>query len=139
MHWREREHEAADEAAAADSNVMAALTQCGLVKFFLNLSLDSCCLPWINWTKFLSNRLSIRIRSDFMFNNFQIDAWHFLIRPGKNVVEFFEKIRVNLNLFGGEIRSNEYIFHDARVSGDVDRYSGSDSLHISLSINFLGS
>jgi hypothetical protein len=35
VHWREREHEAAFEAVAADPNVMAALTQCGLVKFFL--------------------------------------------------------------------------------------------------------
>jgi hypothetical protein len=35
VHWREREHEAANEAVAADPNVMAALTQCGLVKFFL--------------------------------------------------------------------------------------------------------
>jgi hypothetical protein len=35
VHWREREHEAANEAVAADSNVMAMLTQCGLVKFFL--------------------------------------------------------------------------------------------------------
>jgi hypothetical protein len=34
VHWREREHEAANEAVAADPNVMAALTQCGLVKFF---------------------------------------------------------------------------------------------------------
>jgi hypothetical protein len=35
VHWREREHEAANEAVAADPNVMAALTQCGLIKFFL--------------------------------------------------------------------------------------------------------
>ena len=35
MHWREREHEAANEAVAADPNVMAMLTQCSLVKFFL--------------------------------------------------------------------------------------------------------
>jgi hypothetical protein len=35
VHWREREHEAANEAVAADPNVMAMLTQCGLVKFFL--------------------------------------------------------------------------------------------------------
>jgi hypothetical protein len=34
VHWREREHEAANEAVAADPVVMAALTQCGLVKFF---------------------------------------------------------------------------------------------------------
>jgi hypothetical protein len=72
-----------------------------------------------------------------MFNYFWVDAWHFLIRPGKNVAEFFEKIRVNLNLLGGEIRSDEDIFHDARVSGDIDRYRGNDSRHISLSINFL--
>jgi hypothetical protein len=35
VHWREREHEAANEAVAADPDVMAALTQCGLIKFFL--------------------------------------------------------------------------------------------------------
>jgi hypothetical protein len=35
VHWREREHEAANEAVAADPNVMVVLTQCGLVKFFL--------------------------------------------------------------------------------------------------------
>jgi hypothetical protein len=35
VHWREREHEAAYEAVAADPAVMAILTQCGLIKFFL--------------------------------------------------------------------------------------------------------
>ena len=35
VHWREREHEAAYEAVAADPNVMATLTQCGIVKLFL--------------------------------------------------------------------------------------------------------
>jgi hypothetical protein len=35
VHWREREHEASNEAVAANPNVMATLTQCGLVKFFL--------------------------------------------------------------------------------------------------------
>jgi hypothetical protein len=35
MHWREREHEAANEATAADPNIMATLTQCDMVKFFL--------------------------------------------------------------------------------------------------------
>jgi hypothetical protein len=35
VHWREREHEAAYEAVVADPAVMATLTQCGLVKFFL--------------------------------------------------------------------------------------------------------
>jgi hypothetical protein len=72
-----------------------------------------------------------------MIDTLWVDAWHFLIRPGKNIAEFFEKIRVSLNLFGGEICSDEDILHDARVSGDVDRYGGSESLHISLSINFL--
>ena len=37
VQWREREHEAANELVAADPNVMAVLTQCGLVKFFLCL------------------------------------------------------------------------------------------------------
>ena len=35
VQWREREHEAANELVAADPNVVAMLTQCGLVKFFL--------------------------------------------------------------------------------------------------------
>jgi hypothetical protein len=37
VHWREREHEAANEVVAADPNVMVVLSQCGLVKFFLCL------------------------------------------------------------------------------------------------------
>jgi hypothetical protein len=72
-----------------------------------------------------------------MIESLWVDACHFLIRPGKNIVEFFEKICVNLNLFGGEIRSDEDILHDLRVSGDVNRYGFSDSHHIPLSINFL--
>jgi hypothetical protein len=72
-----------------------------------------------------------------MFNYFRIDAWNFLIRPSKNIAEFFKKICVNMNLFGGAIRSDEDILHDAGVSGDIDGYHGSDSRHISLSINIL--
>ena len=72
-----------------------------------------------------------------MIESLWVDAWHFLIRPGKNVAKFFEKICVNLNLFGGAIRSDEDILHDARVSGDIDRYCGSDSRHIPLSVNIL--
>jgi hypothetical protein len=52
-------------------------------------------------------------------------------------VEFFEKIRLDLNLFEGEIHPNENVLHDAMVSGDVDWYSRRDSFHISLSINFM--
>ena len=37
VQWREREHKAANELVVADPNVMAVLTQCGLVKFFLCL------------------------------------------------------------------------------------------------------
>jgi hypothetical protein len=35
VHWREREHEAISELVAGDPNVVAALMQCGLLKFFL--------------------------------------------------------------------------------------------------------
>jgi hypothetical protein len=87
--------------------------------------------------KFLSNRLGIRINCDFMFNYFWINTWHFLIRLGKNVMKLFEKIHVDLNLFGGAIHSDEDVLYDARVSGDVDWYSFSDSRHISLNINFM--
>jgi hypothetical protein len=59
------------------------------------------------------------------------------VRLGKNVTEFFKKIYVNLNLFEGAIHSDEDILHDARVSGDANRYSFSDSRHVSLSVNIL--
>jgi hypothetical protein len=65
--------------------------------------------------KLLPNRLGIRIRCDFMFNYFWIN------RPGKNVAELFEKICVDLNLFGGTISSNEDILWDTMVSGYIDR------------------
>jgi hypothetical protein len=65
--------------------------------------------------------LGIWIRCDFMFNYFWIDAWHFLVRPGINVMKFFKKIRVDLNLSGGAVSSDENILHDTRVSGDIDR------------------
>jgi hypothetical protein len=51
-----------------------------------------------------------------MIDSLWVDAWH---------------------RFGGAVCSDENIVYDARVSGDVDRYSFSDSHHISLSINFL--
>jgi hypothetical protein len=35
VHWREREHEEVGELVAGDMNVMAALMQCGLLKFFM--------------------------------------------------------------------------------------------------------
>jgi hypothetical protein len=72
-----------------------------------------------------------------MIDTLWVDVRYRFIRSGKNVVEFFEKIRVNLNLFGGAIRSDKDILHDARVSGDIDRYRFSDSRHIALSINIL--
>jgi hypothetical protein len=60
------------------------------------------------------------MRGDFMFNYFWIDAWRFLVRPGENVAEFFKKICVDLNLFGGVVSSDEDILHDARVLEDID-------------------
>ena len=35
VQWRERKHEAANELVAADPNVVAVLTQCGLLNIFL--------------------------------------------------------------------------------------------------------
>ena len=72
-----------------------------------------------------------------MIDTLWIDVRYFFVRPGKNVAEFFEKIRVDLNLFGGAIRSDEDILHDAGGSGDIDRYHFSDSHHVALSINIL--
>ena len=72
-----------------------------------------------------------------MFDTLWVDVRYHFERSGKNVAKYFEKIRVNLNLFGGAIRSDGDILHDARVLGDIDRYGCSDSHHISLSINFM--
>ena len=72
-----------------------------------------------------------------MIDTLWVDVMYRFVRPGKNVTEFFKKIRVNMNLFRGEIRSDEDILHDAGVSGDIDRYRGSDSCHIALSVNIL--
>jgi hypothetical protein len=72
-----------------------------------------------------------------MIDTLWVDVRYCFVRPGKNVAELFEKIRVNLNLFKGESRSDKDILHDARVSGDIDRYCFNNSLHIALSINIL--
>ena len=72
-----------------------------------------------------------------MIDTLWVDVRYRFVRPSENVAEFFEKIRVNLNLFGGAIRSDEDILHDAGVSGDIDRYRGSDSRHVPLSVNIL--
>jgi hypothetical protein len=57
---------------------------------FLYFNLNSCFFLRINQTNFLPNRFSVRISRDFVFNNFWIDAWHFLVRPRKNVIEFLK-------------------------------------------------
>ena len=72
-----------------------------------------------------------------MIDTLWVDVRYRFVRLGKNVAEFFEKIRVNLNLFGGAIRSDEDILHDAGGSRDIDRYCFSDSRHIALSVNIL--
>jgi hypothetical protein len=72
-----------------------------------------------------------------MFNYFWIDAWHFLVRPGKNVAELFKKICIELNISGGEVSSDENILHGGRVLGDIDRYGFNDGFHITLSIKLM--
>ena len=72
-----------------------------------------------------------------MIDTLWVDVRYRFVRPGKNVAELFEKICVNHNLLRGAIRSDEDIFHDARVSGDIDRYRFSNSHNISLNINIL--
>jgi hypothetical protein len=72
-----------------------------------------------------------------MIDTLWFDVRYCFVRPGKNIAEFFEKIHVNLNLFGGAIRSDEDIHHDAGGSGDIDRNRFSDSRHVALGINIL--
>jgi hypothetical protein len=52
---------------------------------FLYFSLDHRFFSRIDRTKLMSNQFDIRISHDFLFDNSWVDAWHFLIRPGKNV------------------------------------------------------
>jgi hypothetical protein len=72
-----------------------------------------------------------------MIDTLWVDVRYLFVRPGKNIVEFFKKISVNMNLLGGAIHSDKDIFHDARVSGDIDWYPFSDSHHMAFSINIL--
>ena len=55
-----------------------------------------------------------------MIDTLWVDVRYRFGRPGKNIMEFFKKISVNLNLLGGAIHSDAEIFHDAKVSGDID-------------------
>ena len=57
-----------------------------------------------------------------MIDTLWVDVRYLFVRQGKHVAEFLKKIRVNLNLFGGAIRSDEDILHNAGGSGDIDRY-----------------
>jgi hypothetical protein len=57
---------------------------------FLYLSLDRHCLARIDWVKLLSDRLNIRVSCDLMFNDTWVNAWHLLIRPGKDIVKLFK-------------------------------------------------
>jgi hypothetical protein len=87
---------------------------------------------------FRSQREIEKQQSQLMIDTLWVDAWHFLVRPRKNVTELFKNICVELNLSWGAVSSNENIIHDARVSGDIDQYGFSDGFHITLNINFVG-
>jgi hypothetical protein len=69
-----------------------------------------------------------------MFNDYWINAWHFLVRLGKNIARLFKQICVDSNLLGGEIHSNEEIIHNTRSSRDIYRYNFDDIFHITLNI-----
>jgi hypothetical protein len=61
-----------------------------------------------------------------MFDDSWINAWHFIVRLGKNVAELFKQICIDLNLIGGAVHSDKDILHDARGSRDINRYHFSD-------------
>ena len=52
----------------------------------------------------LSNRFSIQIGFNFMFNNERVNSWHFLIGPSKNISKFVENLSVCINFIGGTVR-----------------------------------
>jgi hypothetical protein len=79
--------------------------------FFLNCW----CFSRIHQMKLLLNRLGFRISRNFMLDNSWVHAWYLLVRLGKSVTQFLEYLSVSSNLFGGAVRSNENILHNARV------------------------
>jgi hypothetical protein len=106
VHWREREHEAANEAAAADPNIMAALTQCGMVKFFL--------CPFMRAQPRLSNAL--------------VDYWHpnaeaFMIE-GQSLVPTTEDIYflTGLSRRGESVNLQTFPTGPSRVSELIAEY-----------------
>ena len=48
------------------------------------------CFPRIHCTQALSNRLSIGISLNLVFNNARVNTWHFVVRPRKNITEFLK-------------------------------------------------
>jgi hypothetical protein len=50
-------------------------------------------------------------------------------------MELFKLICVEWNLLRGAVRSDEDIFHDAKDSGDIDRYHLINGFHISFKVN----
>jgi len=108
-------------------------------KKFLYFILNHCFFLRIHQTKLMLDRLGVRISRYLIFDDSWINAWHFLIRLGKNIAEFFRQLRINSNHFEGVVHSNENILQDTRHSGDINWDCFNDTLLITLSINYVRS
>lgn len=67
----------------------------------------------------MSHRLSVIVSLDIVLNYRWIDSSHFLIRPGKHISKFFEKVGVNIDFFRGTCSCDEDIFDNIGIPGDV--------------------
>ena len=67
----------------------------------------------------LSNRLSIGVSFNLMFNNARVNIWNFIIRPRKDITEFFKQLGVFLNLSMGTFYPNIDIIYPVRIVRDI--------------------
>jgi hypothetical protein len=118
VHWREREHKAANEVVATDPNVMVVLSQCGLVKFFL--------CPFMHTQPRLLNAL--------------VDYWHpdaeaFMIE-GQSLVPTTEDIYflTGLSRRGEPVNFHMFPAGPRKVSELIEEYSEAGTNQISSSV-----
>jgi hypothetical protein len=113
VQWREREHEASNELVAADPNVVAMLTQCGLLKFFL--------CPFMRVQPRLLNAL--------------IDYWHpeaeVFMLEGQSLVPTIEDVYflTSLSRRGEPVNFQTFPVGPSKVSELIDEYCEAGTNH----------
>jgi hypothetical protein len=88
---------------------------------FLYLSIDHCFFPWVNWSQFFSNKISVFVIMSLVFENSSIYFGNFLIQPSENITKFPEKCRILANFILRSICPNKDVFYNIKGPKNVDR------------------